>query len=82
MATASVDVHAHIGVASVLWPSVAVSHDARICDNVFLSPGVTVCGATCIGAHSFIGAGSVIVDHADVPEGSHLKMLSAFKFRR
>lgn len=81
MAGALVDVRAEVGPAAVVWPGACVSHDARIGANSFISPNATVCGFAQVGAHSFIGAGAVIVDRGVVPEGSFIKMLTAYTCR-
>lgn len=81
MAGALVDVRAEVGPAAVVWPGACVNHDARIGANTFISPNATVCGYAQIGAHSFIGAGAVIVDRGSVPEGSFIKMLTAYTQR-
>lgn len=81
MAGAIVDVRAEVGEAAVIWPGACVNHDAHIGANSFVSPNATVCGFARIGAHSFIGAGAVTVDRAVVPEGSFIKMLTAYTER-
>lgn len=78
MAGAIVDGHAGVGEAAVLWPGACINHDAHIGANNFVSPSATVCGFARVGAHSFIGAGAAVVDHGLVPEGSTIKMLTAW----
>ena len=78
MAGALVDVRAKIGLASVLWPSACVNHDASIGDNCFLSHNTTVCGFVDIGRNSFVGANATIADRCVVPLISFIKMLSCY----
>ena len=67
MAGAIVDVNASVDEIVVLWPGVVLNHDSRVEANTFVSPNATICGFCTIGRDSFIGAGSVIVDHVEVP---------------
>jgi carbonic anhydrase/acetyltransferase-like protein (isoleucine patch superfamily) len=59
-----------------------VSHDCSIGPNTFLSPNSTICGDCRVGGDSFVGAGAVIVSHAVVPEGSHIKALERYVTHR
>ncbi|MFH0800857.1 MAG: hypothetical protein V2A78_00510 [bacterium] len=73
MAGAVVDMYCKIGDFAVLWPGVVVAHHSVIGANTFLSPNCTVCGSVTVGHGCFIGAGSIIVDHNDVPSESFVK---------
>jgi len=50
-----------IGRNCVIYSSCNLEHDNCIGDNVFISPGVKICGYVNIGDHSFIGANATIV---------------------
>jgi len=78
MAGAIVDARAALGEHVVVWPGACVNHDVVVEKNCFISPNATLCGFTHVGGHSFIGAGAALVDHAVVPEGSYIKMLSRY----
>lgn len=73
MAGAVVDVRADIGEMAVLWPSACINHDVKVGNNCFVSPNATVCGYSTIGDHSFLGAGAVVIDHIDLPQGTLIK---------
>lgn len=81
MAGAIVDVRVSIDELCVLWPAACVNHDTQLGVNTFVSPGAVWCGFVHVGAHSFIGAGAVIVDHGKVPERSFVKMLHRYTVR-
>ncbi|MBN8506096.1 MAG: hypothetical protein J0L58_16645 [Burkholderiales bacterium] len=74
MAGAVVDHRCRIGQACVLWPQACVNHDCVVEDNCFLSPQALLCGHVQLGAHSFLGAQSAVVDGALLPAGTRLKM--------
>lgn len=78
MAGAIVDARAVLGEHVVLWPGSCVNHDVVVEKNCFISPNATLCGFAHVGSHSFIGAGAALVDHAVVPEGGYIKMLSRY----
>jgi sugar O-acyltransferase (sialic acid O-acetyltransferase NeuD family) len=78
MAGAMLDVRTTLGELAVVWPGVCVNHDSKIGANTFLSPSAIVCGATIVGSHVFVGAGVVIVDHVQVPDGKFVKAASCY----
>jgi sugar O-acyltransferase (sialic acid O-acetyltransferase NeuD family) len=78
MARAVVDMDARVAEACVLWPGANVSHDSSIGRNCFLSPNCTVCGFVTLGDGCFLGAGSVVVDHRQVPAGTRVKAGTVF----
>jgi len=57
-------VHCHVNVAS------SISHEARLDDFVTVAPRTTVCGRAVIGAASFLGASSTIIDDVHVAAGT------------
>jgi sugar O-acyltransferase (sialic acid O-acetyltransferase NeuD family) len=73
MAGAIVDCRVELGPAAVMWPGVVVAHDTVVGANTFLSPNSTICGCCRVGAHCFVGAAAVVVDHATVPDGTRIK---------
>lgn len=79
MANATIDCNAVIGKATVIWPGVVVNHDSIISINTFLSPSATICGFVHVGESCFVGAGAVIRDHVDVPDGTFIKANSLYK---
>ncbi len=81
MAGAIIDERVHLGEAVLVWPGACISHDSRIGDNCSICPTVTLCGFVEVGAHSFIGAASVVADRCVVPAGSFLKMQSRYAVR-
>jgi sugar O-acyltransferase (sialic acid O-acetyltransferase NeuD family) len=78
MAGAVVDVNVRLGPLTVAWPGVVVNHDSCVAANTFLSPNCTVCGFVTIGESCFVGAGTTIVDHVNVPTESFLKAGSLY----
>jgi sugar O-acyltransferase (sialic acid O-acetyltransferase NeuD family) len=78
MAGSMVDVRAKIGDIVVAWPGACISHDCVVGENSFISPNATLCGYVNLGAHCFVGAGAVIVDHCDVPPSTRIKMQSSY----
>ncbi|HRZ05537.1 MAG TPA: hypothetical protein P5102_05190 [Candidatus Competibacteraceae bacterium] len=78
MAGAIVDMKVILEELAVVWPGVCVNHDSSIGVNTFLSPSTTICGASVVGSHVFVGAGSVIVDHVKVPDGAFIKAASCY----
>ncbi len=81
MAGAIVDGRATIGELAVVWPGACINHDVRIGANTFISPNSTICGFASVGSHCFIGAGAVIVDKAELVDGSSIRMFSAYTQR-
>jgi len=79
MAGAIVDVNAQLEELVVVWPGVVVNHDSVIHANTFLSPNSTICGFVEVGKDCFLGAGTIVVDHRKVPDGSFVKAGSLFK---
>lgn len=79
MAGAIVDVNVQLKELVVVWPGGVVNHDSVINANTFLSPNSTVCGFAEIGKDCFLGAGTIVVDHKKVPDGSFIKAGSLFK---
>ncbi len=73
MAGATVDIRVDLGPGVVMWPGAVVAHDSALAGNTFLSPNSTVCGCCRIGSDCFVGAGAVVVDHADVPASTRIK---------
>jgi sugar O-acyltransferase (sialic acid O-acetyltransferase NeuD family) len=78
MAGAIVDVRAALADGVVVWPGACINHDSVIGENTFVSPNAVVCGHARVGAHCFIGAGAAVADRRQVPDGSFVKMLSAY----
>lgn len=78
MAAAIVDVRAKLDELAVVWPGSCINHDVVVGSNTFVSPGVTICGASRIGSNTFIGAGTVIADHCEIPAGSFIKMMTRY----
>ena len=78
MAGALVDCRVTVGDNVVVWPGVCISHDCTISGNTFLSPNCTVCGDCRVGTDCFVGAGAVIVSHADVPDRTRIKALERY----
>lgn len=55
-----------IGNNCLINTGVILEHDVILEDHVHLSPRATVCGGTKIGANSFIGAGSTILESLEI----------------
>lgn len=47
-----------------------IHHGCRICDNVVISPAVTICGDCFISENAFIGAGATIIQGITVGKNS------------
>jgi sugar O-acyltransferase (sialic acid O-acetyltransferase NeuD family) len=73
MAGAILDCRVELKSCAVLWPGVVVAHDSVIGANTFLSPNCTICGCCEVGEDCFVGAGSVVVDHTNVPVATRIK---------
>jgi sugar O-acyltransferase (sialic acid O-acetyltransferase NeuD family) len=55
-------VNVSIGSHVMIRANCSINHDTMIEDNVFIGPGVTICGKVRIEEGSYIGAGAVIKD--------------------
>lgn len=79
MIGAILDMNVQLKELVVVWPGVVVNHDSVIHENTFLSPNSTICGFVEVGKECFLGAGTIVVDHRKVSEGSFIKAGSLFK---
>src|SRR5690606_25024799 len=58
---AVVNASARVGRGVIINSGALVEHDCLIGDGVHVSPNATVCGSVSVGARSWVGAGSTII---------------------
>jgi sugar O-acyltransferase (sialic acid O-acetyltransferase NeuD family) len=78
MAGAVVQANSRIGRGAIVNTGAIVEHDAILGDGVHLAPGAIALGAVKIGSFSMIGAGSVVLPGAAVPENWLVKASTRF----
>jgi UDP-N-acetylbacillosamine N-acetyltransferase len=60
-ARAAINPEAHVGCAAIINTGAIVEHDCNLEDGVHISPGAVLCGTVEVGARSWIGAASVVI---------------------
>ena len=65
-----IDYKTKIGRSCWICRGSNIGHDCVIEDNVFIGPGVIICGSVTIRTGSFIGAGTLIYDKVHIKEKS------------
>jgi sugar O-acyltransferase (sialic acid O-acetyltransferase NeuD family) len=66
MAGANVQPGTRIGVGGVINTGACVDHECRIERFAHIAPRATLCGCVSVGEHSFVGAGSTILENVTV----------------
>ena len=61
-----VNVESEIGQHCIINTGAIIEHECRVCDFTHVSVGATLCGQVNVGKHSFVGAGSVIIQGLSV----------------
>lgn len=56
----------HIGNDVTLWGNDFICHGTRVEDHVFVSANVSIAGFSCIGAYTFLGIRSCVIDNIQV----------------
>jgi sugar O-acyltransferase (sialic acid O-acetyltransferase NeuD family) len=60
-ARAAINPEAQVGCAAIINTGAIVEHDCYLEDGVHISPGAVLCGTVAVGARSWIGAASVVI---------------------
>jgi sugar O-acyltransferase (sialic acid O-acetyltransferase NeuD family) len=60
-AASAINSEARAGCAAIINTGAIVEHDCTVHDGVHLSPGAVLCGTVSVGARSWIGAASVVI---------------------
>jgi acetyltransferase-like isoleucine patch superfamily enzyme len=60
-ALCAINPEARVGCAAIINTGAIVEHDCTVDDGVHLSPGAVLCGTVSVGARSWIGAASVVI---------------------
>ena len=57
-----------LGDGVIVWPGSVISHHSSVAGFCYISPNVTVCGASSIGQRVFVGAGATIRNHVHIDD--------------
>ena len=70
MPGAIINAGAHIGEHCIVNTGASIDHDCVLGDFVHVSPHATLCGGVSVGAGTWIGAGTVVIQRVSVGEDS------------
>ncbi len=70
MPSAIINAGAHIGEHCIVNTGASIDHDCVLGDFVHVSPHATLCGGVSVGAGTWIGAGTTVIQRVSVGEDS------------
>ena len=70
MAGVTINSGARIGRNVILNTQASVDHDCTVADGAHIAPGAILCGTVMVGARTFVGAGSTVIENLTIGEDS------------